>query len=143
MTKKKKSYCIISVLFAVAVVSLVLCIFMRAETTVYAAEAGNAGIGDTAGGTGIGGADSDGTGNSFSVNFNGDDVTLSSTVRMLLVLTILMLAPSLLIMLTGYTRIIIVLHFFLLNLISYILVIEPNTHCILSKKKSSSILPTP
>ncbi len=111
MTKKKKSYCIISVLFAVAVVSLVLCVFMRAETTVYAAEAGNAGIGDTAGGTGIGGADNDGTGNSFSVNFNGDDVTLSSTVRMLLVLTILMLAPSLLIMLTGYTRIIIVLHF--------------------------------
>lgn len=47
----------------------------------------------------------------FSLNFDGDSGTLSSTVRILLVLTVLALAPSILVMLTSFTRIIIVLHF--------------------------------
>lgn len=47
----------------------------------------------------------------FSINYNNSSGSISTPVRMLLVLTILSLAPSLLIMLTSYTRIVIVLHF--------------------------------
>lgn len=46
----------------------------------------------------------------FSLN-SGDDRTLSSTMQMLLVLTVVSLAPSILIMVTSFTRIVIVLHF--------------------------------
>jgi flagellar biosynthetic protein FliP len=47
----------------------------------------------------------------FSIIYNNDSGSLSTPVRMLLVLTVLSLAPSILIMLTSYTRIIVVLHF--------------------------------
>ncbi len=50
-------------------------------------------------------------GGGFSLDFNGDTGNLSSTVKILLVLTVLALAPSILVMLTSFTRIIIVLHF--------------------------------
>ncbi len=47
----------------------------------------------------------------FNLSFDGDSGNLSSTVRILLVLTILSLAPSIMVMLTSFTRIITVLHF--------------------------------
>jgi flagellar biosynthetic protein FliP len=47
----------------------------------------------------------------LSIIYNNSSGSISTPVRMLLVLTILSLAPSLLIMFTSYTRIIIVLHF--------------------------------
>ena len=47
----------------------------------------------------------------FSINYNNSSGSVSTPIRMLLVLTILSLAPSLLIMLTSYTKIVIVLHF--------------------------------
>ncbi len=50
-------------------------------------------------------------GTGVSLNFNNDEATLSGTLRILLILTLLALAPSILIMLTSFTRIIIVLHF--------------------------------
>lgn len=46
-----------------------------------------------------------------SLTLDSDSGTLSANVRILLVITILALAPSILIMLTSFTRIIIVLHF--------------------------------
>ena len=49
--------------------------------------------------------------NGFTLTFNGEDGNFSSTLRMLLVLTILTLSPSILIMLTSFTRCVIVLHF--------------------------------
>ncbi len=49
--------------------------------------------------------------NGFSVTYNNESGSLSTPVRMLLVLTVLSLAPSIMIMLTSFTRIIIVLHF--------------------------------
>lgn len=52
-----------------------------------------------------------GTGESFTLNFNAEGGTLTSTVQILLVLTVISLAPSILVMLTCYTRIIVVLHF--------------------------------
>ena len=52
----------------------------------------------------------------FTLNFDGDTGSLSSTVRILLVLTVLSLAPAILVMMTSFTRIIIVLHFIRLAL---------------------------
>jgi flagellar biosynthetic protein FliP len=46
-----------------------------------------------------------------SLTTNDDSQNLSSTLQMLLVLTVIGLAPSILIMVTSFTRIIIVLHF--------------------------------
>jgi flagellar biosynthetic protein FliP len=47
----------------------------------------------------------------FSLNTDEDGEGLSSTLQMLLVLTVISLAPSILIMMTSFTRIVIVLHF--------------------------------
>ncbi len=47
----------------------------------------------------------------ISLNTDEDSEGLSSTLQMLLVLTVISLAPSILIMVTSFTRIIIVLHF--------------------------------
>jgi flagellar biosynthetic protein FliP len=47
----------------------------------------------------------------FTLELNNDDGQLSGTVKMLLILTVISIAPSLLIMLTSFTRIVIVLHF--------------------------------
>ena len=47
----------------------------------------------------------------FSLTFDGQNASLSATVRMFLVLTVLAIAPALLVMLTSFTRIIVVLHF--------------------------------
>ena len=49
--------------------------------------------------------------NGLSVTVNGDNGSLSSTLRILITLTLIALAPTLIIMLTSFTRIIIVLHF--------------------------------
>lgn len=49
--------------------------------------------------------------NGLSITYNNDNGEMAGTVKMLLVLTVLSLAPSILIMLTSFTRIIIVLHF--------------------------------
>lgn len=55
-------------------------------------------------------ATSDST-NGVSFIVNNEEGTLSGSIRIVLVLTIIALAPSLLIMLTSFTRIVIVLHF--------------------------------
>ena len=48
---------------------------------------------------------------SISITANGEDSTMASTLQMLLLLTVLSLAPSILIMVTSFTRILVVLHF--------------------------------
>lgn len=48
---------------------------------------------------------------SLTMNTEGDEGTLSGTLQMLLVLTVISLAPSILVMMTSFTRIIVVLHF--------------------------------
>lgn len=47
----------------------------------------------------------------LTLTYNGGEGQFSSTIEILLVLTLISIAPSLLIMLTSFTRIIIVLHF--------------------------------
>lgn len=49
--------------------------------------------------------------NGISIMYNNSNGTLSGSVRILLLLTVLSLAPSILIMMTSFTRILIVLHF--------------------------------
>ncbi len=50
-------------------------------------------------------------GSSLNISYNNGNGEFSSTIQILLVLTLIALAPTLLIMLTSFTRIIIVLHF--------------------------------
>ncbi len=48
---------------------------------------------------------------SLTMDTDSDEGTLSGTLQMLLVITIISLAPSILVMMTSFTRIIVVLHF--------------------------------
>ncbi|MBQ3061953.1 MAG: flagellar type III secretion system pore protein FliP [Lachnospiraceae bacterium] len=57
------------------------------------------------------GEDGDDYSITLSVPDNDDSTSLSSTLQMLLLLTVITLAPSILILLTCFTRIIVVLHF--------------------------------
>lgn len=111
MTKLKKSYCVVSLIAAVIVFIAAMTLF-TGETTVYAASAENETItGLSEENTGEAReATSDST-NGLSITYNNDTGSLSTPVKAFLVLTILALAPSILIMLTSYTRIVIVLHF--------------------------------
>lgn len=112
MTKFKKTYCFVTFIAAViALVMLLVCFF--GSSTVYAASMDPDSITDlnvTDDGGNVTEATGDNT-NGLTITYNNDSGSLSTPVKMFLVLTILSLAPSLLIMLTSYTRIIIVLHF--------------------------------
>lgn len=111
MTKFKKVYCALSLIAAV-IVFIAAMTLSAGETTVYAASSESetiTGLSDQTEGTTLD-AKSDST-NGLSITYNNDSGSLSTPVKALLVLTIISLAPSILIMMTSYTRIIIVLHF--------------------------------
>lgn len=113
MTKLKKTYCILSLIFAIAVFVAVL-FASQNRTTVYAASMDPDSIDsldNTAANTSTGsGSESDSKGG-LSISINNDEAGVASEVHALLLLTIIAVSPSLLIMLTSYTRIVIVLHF--------------------------------
>ncbi len=113
MTKLKTTYCILSLIFAIAVFVAVL-FASQNRTTVYAASMDPDSIDsldNTAANTSTGsGSESDSKGG-LSISINNDEAGVASEVRALLLLTIIAVSPSLLIMLTSYTRIVIVLHF--------------------------------
>jgi flagellar biosynthetic protein FliP len=54
---------------------------------------------------------SDGFSVGLTLDSNSDETTLSGTLQILLVITVISIAPSILVMLTSFTRIIVVLHF--------------------------------
>lgn len=107
MSNFKKKYCLVSFIFAVIAVVVTLVAFVPQKA--YAASVNIPGVTDSS------------NSNQSTENGNGPDGTassgnngegnLSGTVRIFLVLTVIALAPSILIMLTSFTRIIIVLHF--------------------------------
>lgn len=107
MSKGKKIYCVASFVFAcvVLIVTTVLCV--THPTTTYAASTNSSG--STTGSTEV--ANHNDQTDGLSITYNNENGSLSTPVRMLLVLTVLSLAPSILIMMTSFTRIIIVLHF--------------------------------
>mgnify|MGYP004657500925 FL=1 len=111
-SKLKKSYCVMSFVFAVAVLTIVL-MLSGGQTRVYAADTSSdmiTGLSNTDSSDGLTDATSD-INNGLSITYNNDTGAVSTPIKALLVLTIISLAPSILIMMTSYTRIIIVLHF--------------------------------
>lgn len=128
MSRFKKIYCVLSAVLAVTVIAAA--IILSKGQAVYATGTLNnppLGPGNPANeieaptgddieepsdqrNRALGSATSDST-NGASFSYNNEDGTLSGSIRILLVLTIIAIAPSLLIMLTSFTRIIVVLHF--------------------------------
>lgn len=111
MSKKKKIYCISSFVFACAVIILTTILCWQKPELVYAASMDPDSIGEF---TEDDKEDSEATyddGTGLHISYNNDNGSISTPVKMLLVLTVLALAPSILVMMTSYTRIIIVLHF--------------------------------
>ena len=99
MTKLKKTYCILSLIFAIAVFVAVL-FASQNRTTVYAASMDPDSIDsldNTAANTSTGsGSESDSKGG-LSISINNDEAGVASEVRALLLLTIIAVSPSLLI----------------------------------------------
>lgn len=108
MTKKKKIYCAVSLIIGVIALSLVL--VLSYSNNVYATTTDQDTVTDEDS-TPITSTDTDATGSGFDISYSNGDGDLSGAIKILLVLTVISLAPSILIMLTSFTRIIIVLHF--------------------------------
>ena len=114
MSKKKRWYCRIS--FLVAAVAFVCALslgFVNKEhvfATGTGIEEGNQNITNDNEQDETADYSTDGV-DGFSIIYNNDSGSVSTPIRMLLVLTILALAPSILVMVTSFTRIIVVLHF--------------------------------
>ena len=98
MRKLKKYYCLCSVIFAVCMLVLTTGYFIAKPTLVYAAQSSET-------------TDYKDEVNGLSITYNNEEGSVSAPIKMLLILTILTLAPAILVMMTSYTRIIIVLHF--------------------------------
>lgn len=115
MKSLKKSYCVLSFLAAVLVFAAVM-FSPSAVSKLYAAEdevGADALLDDDVAGMDdepVNALDDLNNG-LLSVTIANPDGSVSTPIRALLVLTVIALAPSLLIMLTSYTRIIVVLHF--------------------------------
>lgn len=128
MNKFKNAYCRVTVIFAVMVI--IFAVMLLKSQDIYATGTVNnppldydeaVNDIDVPSGDAIGepedqrnrplpSATSDST-NGIFFSYNNEEGNLSGSIRILLVLTILALLPSILIMLTSFTRIIIVLHF--------------------------------
>lgn len=112
MRKAEKWYCRLSV--CAAAVMLAAALFLAlADTDAYAASMDPDSITEfteTDDTETVERAVEDNT-NGLTITYNNDSGSLSTPIKMLLVLTVLSLAPSLLMMLTSFTRIIVVLHF--------------------------------
>ncbi|MBP7059460.1 MAG: flagellar type III secretion system pore protein FliP [Lachnospiraceae bacterium] len=112
MLKLKKWYCRIAIAFAVFV--LVFSLTGIGAGRVYATGTSSGDTSSNYGSTkGAPNSSNQVTGNGgvFNLTLNGESATLTSTVRILLILTILSLAPAILMMMTSFVRIIVVLHF--------------------------------
>lgn len=112
MSKRKKAYCLVS--FVAAIIAVVLTtVSLLGSTTAYAASMDPDSITDmdvTDDDGNVTSARDDDT-DGLTISYKNDSGSLSTPIRMFLVLTVIALAPSILVMLTSYTRIIVVLHF--------------------------------
>lgn len=118
MNKFKKVYCKMSFVFAVAVLIFTAAVLIIKPTYIMANEINTSEITSElddvksmdANDKDLADAAKNST-DGLNIYYNNDSGSLSTLIRMFLVLTVLSLAPSILIMLTSFTRIIIVLHF--------------------------------
>ena len=107
MSTGKKKICIAS--FVLAVLTLTICLSVCIRGNVYAAQdTDNVSSFDSAAGQE---EPAPNYNNGFWYTWGNEEGGISAPIRMLIVLTVLALVPSIMIMLTSYTRIIIVLHF--------------------------------
>ncbi len=102
-TQRSRKILKISALVGIFIAACLLTFIWHAENTAYATQVG------TENGIDI-------NGNVGNVDFNissgqEEDSSLATTLQMLFILTIISLAPSILIMVTSFTRILVVLHF--------------------------------
>lgn len=112
MTKRKKRYCTASFIFACAAVICTIAFMLFEPMKVHAESMDPDSITTMDGGGDGTVADiNSGEPDGLSITYKNDSGSVSTPIKMLLVLTILALAPSILIMLTSFTRIIVVLHF--------------------------------
>lgn len=106
MSTGKKIYCMAS--FMLAIVALTICLVFCTHGYAHATARDDVTSFDSAGNQGETTPDyNDG----LWISWGNEEGGISAPIRMMLVLTVLALAPSILIMLTSYTRIIVVLHF--------------------------------
>lgn len=118
MNKFKKVYCKMSFVFTVAVLIFTAAVLIIKPTYIMADEINTSEITSElddvksmdANDKDLADAAKNST-DGLNIYYNNDSGSLSTPIRMFLVLTVLSLAPSILIMLTSFTRIIIVLHF--------------------------------
>ena len=115
MKKFKKVYCTATLIFAMFTIAFAL-FYLFTPSRSYAAstdaETISKAIGEPNVERGQEGVDAKTDINDgFSIVYNNGEGTISGALKILIVLTVITLAPSLLIMLTSFTRIIIVLHF--------------------------------
>lgn len=128
MSKWKKTYCMLSFCFAIFVFTFAT-VTVCNSTTVYATSTTDgtqdANVGDTTQDdtfnpdsiSQLDDTDTKDTSTSnqnvdgLSISYNNDSGSVSSPIKIILFLTVISLAPSILIMMTSFTRIIVVLHF--------------------------------
>ena len=117
MSRLKKIYCAVS--FAFAALMICAALLLSHPGIVHAASTGTAsgrdaediGSLNVTSTPGEGEKSTSDNNNGLHIIYNNDEGSVSADIKIFLVITILALAPSILIMLTSYTRIIIVLHF--------------------------------
>ena len=115
MKKLKKIYCSISLAFGT--VTLLLALFLCFGQSAYATGANDQLTNErvqnnrTVNSPNTERRDTTGDRTGLSFSWNNEEGNLSGNVRLLIGLTIISLAPAILIMLTSFTRIIVVLHF--------------------------------
>ena len=113
MGKGKKIYCKATFLIGLLVLVITSFILFVGPTRVHATGISDDGISSEIDDAGLTEpkdkitTDADG----LSIIYNNESGSVSTPIKMFLVLTVLSLAPSILIMLTSFTRIIVVLHF--------------------------------
>ncbi len=106
MSTGKKIYCMAS--FMLTIMALTICLVFCARGQVYASSRDNLDNFDSAVTQEESTPDyNDG----LWISWPNEEGGISAPIRMLIVLTVLSLAPSIMVMLTSYTRIIVVLHF--------------------------------
>lgn len=111
MSKGKKIYCTVSLIIGIIALSLVIAIVH--SQSVYATTTSDdyTSVTDSDGRITNTDDNDNAAGNGFSITYSDGNGSLSGSLKILIVLTVISLAPSILIMLTSFTRIIIVLHF--------------------------------
>ncbi len=90
--------------------SMFVCIWMAVSPS-YASATGNGGVDSITQDEISSNPDADDNTLDLNITSNAGSATLESTLQILILLTILSLAPSILIMLTSFTRVIVVFHF--------------------------------